>query len=102
MAHQTPEDADGVEDPDCADVPNVQLETDIATSAIIKRQYEKVCRQDSTRRINLISKKNPTEHNIQAHKKIRNIVLSIQRQAERKHLKKQYDQSLNKQNYKKA
>ena len=28
------EDADGVEDPDCADVPNVQLETDIATSAI--------------------------------------------------------------------
>ena len=38
MAHPTPEDADGVEDPDCADVPNVQL--------------EKVCRQDSTRRIN--------------------------------------------------
>ena len=49
-----------------------------------------------------ISKKNPTEHNIQAHKKFRNIVLSRQRQAERKHFKEQYDQSLNKQNYKKA
>ena len=30
----TTEDADGVENPDCADFPNVQLETDIATSAI--------------------------------------------------------------------
>ena len=49
-----------------------------------------------------ISKKNPTEHNIQAHKKFRNIVLSRQRQAERKHFKEQYDQSLNEQNYKKA
>ena len=44
-----------------------------------------------------ISKKTPTEHNIQAHKKIRNIVLSRQRQAERKHYKVQYDQpSMNK------
>ena len=49
-----------------------------------------------------ISKKNPTEHNIQAHKKFRNIVLSRQRQAERKHFKELYDQSLNEQNYKKA
>ena len=49
-----------------------------------------------------ISKKNPTEHNIQAHKKFRNIVLSRQRQAERKHFKEQYDQSLNEQNYKKS
>ena len=31
-----------------------------------------------------ISKKNPTEHNIQAHKKFRNIVLSRHWQAERK------------------
>ena len=34
MAHQIPEDADGVEDPGCADVPNVQPETVTATSAI--------------------------------------------------------------------
>ena len=49
-----------------------------------------------------LSKKDPTDHNIQAHKKFRNIVLSRQRQAERKHFKEQYDQSLNEQNYKKA
>ena len=49
-----------------------------------------------------LSKKDPTEHNIQAHKKIRNMVLSRQRQAERKHFKELYDQSLNEQNYKKA
>ena len=49
-----------------------------------------------------LSKKDPTEHNIQAHKKFRNMVLSRQRQAERKHFKEQYDQSLNEQNYKKA
>ena len=48
-----------------------------------------------------ISKKTPIEHTIQAHKKIRNLVLSRQRQAERKHYKEQYDQSLNEQNYKK-
>ena len=47
------------------------------------------------------SKKNPTEHNIRAHKKFRNIVLSRQRQAKRKHYKEQYVQSLNEQNYKK-
>ena len=46
-----------------------------------------------------LSKKDPTE---QAHKKIRNMVLSRQRQAERKHFKELYDQSLNEQNYKKA
>ena len=34
MAHQTPEDADGAEDPVCADVPNVQPETVTATRAI--------------------------------------------------------------------
>ena len=34
MAHQIPEDEDGVEDPDCADVPNVHPETVTATSAI--------------------------------------------------------------------
>ena len=49
-----------------------------------------------------LSKKDPTDHNIQAPKKFRNIVLSRQRQAERKHFKEQYDQSLNEQNYKKA
>ena len=49
-----------------------------------------------------ISKKNPTEHNIQGGKKFRNIVLSRQRQAERKHFKEQYDQNLNEQNYKKS
>ena len=49
-----------------------------------------------------LSKKDPTEHNIQAHKKFRNMVLSRQRQAERKHFKELYDQSLNEQNYKKA
>ena len=49
-----------------------------------------------------ISKKTPTDHNIQAHKKFRNIVISRQRQAERKHYKEQYDQSLNEQNYKKV
>ena len=42
-----------------------------------------------------ISKKNPTEHNIQEHTNFRNIVLSRKRQAERKHFKEQYDQSLN-------
>ena len=49
-----------------------------------------------------LSKKDPTEHNIQAHKKFRNMVLSRKRQAERKHFKELYDQSLNEQNYKKA
>ena len=49
-----------------------------------------------------LSKKDPTEHNIQAHKKIRNIVPSRQRQAERKHFKEINDQSLSEQNYKKA
>ena len=48
MAHQTPEDADGVEDPDCAD--NVQLE--YCNKCHIKGHFEKVCRQDSTRRTN--------------------------------------------------
>ena len=49
-----------------------------------------------------LSKKDPTDYNIQAYKKFRNTVLSRQRQAERKHFKEQYDQSLNEQNYKKA
>ena len=49
-----------------------------------------------------LSKKGPTEHNIQAHKKFRNMVLSRQRLAERKYFKELYDQSLNEQNYKKA
>ena len=38
-----------------------------------------------------LRKKDPTDHNIQAHKKIRNMVLSRQRQVERKHFKEQYD-----------
>ena len=49
-----------------------------------------------------LSKKDPTEHKIQAHKTFRNMVLSRKRQAERKHFKELYDQSLNEQNYKNA
>ena len=48
-----------------------------------------------------LSKKDPTEHNIQAHKKFRNMFCRG-KQAERKHFKELYDQSLNEQNYKKA
>ena len=42
------------------------------------------------------------KHNIQAHKKLKNLVLLRQMQMERKHNKEQYDRSFNKQSYKKA
>ena len=52
MAHQIREDVDGVEDPDCADVPNVQPETVTATSAILrdtlKKYAAKIAQEEST------------------------------------------------------